>query len=94
MMQALFYYLKESNDHSLVKSSRFHFQLEHIHPFIDGNKRTAYVCMRLFLTLNVMDLTADPREKIQVMMALSAGRLNFEELAAWVAAKSGAISRR
>jgi death-on-curing protein len=22
------------------------------HPFVDGNKRTAYVCMRLFLKLN------------------------------------------
>jgi cell filamentation protein, protein adenylyltransferase len=39
MMQALFLYLNESEDHPLIKSSRFHFQLEHIHPFIDGNGR-------------------------------------------------------
>jgi len=39
MMQALFHYLNESEDHPLIKSSRFHFQLEHIHPFIDGNGR-------------------------------------------------------
>jgi len=39
MMAALFNYLKGSADHPLIKSSRFHFQLEHIHPFVDGSGR-------------------------------------------------------
>jgi len=54
------------------------------HPFIDGNKRTAYVCMRLFLKLNGLDIEADRQEKVRTMLDLSAGRMDLEELAVWI----------
>ncbi|RZA10017.1 MAG: type II toxin-antitoxin system death-on-curing family toxin, partial [Proteobacteria bacterium] len=38
------------------------------HPFVDGNKRTAHVCYRVFLVLNGAELIASQEEKYVAMM--------------------------
>ncbi len=53
------------------------------HPFADGNKRTAWVLARLFLALNGHALTFDQADATQTVLALAAGDLSEEELAAW-----------
>lgn len=53
------------------------------HPFVDGNKRTAWVLARLFLALNNHRLDFTAQEAIDVMLALAAGELGEEELADW-----------
>ena len=40
-MQQLFDYLRTGEDLMLIKSIRFHFEFVNIHPFFDGNGRTA-----------------------------------------------------
>lgn len=51
-MRALFGYLKSGDDPLLLKSVRFHFECVNIHPFTDGNGRTA----RLWQTRLLMEL--------------------------------------
>jgi Fic family protein len=51
LMEDLFEYLCSSDDSTLLKSVRFHFEFVNIHPFSDGNGRTA----RLWQTRLLMD---------------------------------------
>lgn len=50
LMGDLFDYIKNENDLILIKSCVFHYELEFIHPFIDGNGRMG----RLWQTLILM----------------------------------------
>ena len=50
LMNDLFDFLKESNEIALIKSCVFHYEMEFIHPFMDGNGRMG----RLWQTLLLM----------------------------------------
>ena len=54
------------------------------HPFIDGNKRTAFVAVELFLALNGHDLVADDADCVLTMLAVAAGSLDEPGFAAWL----------
>jgi death on curing protein len=54
------------------------------HPFNDGNKRTAFVTMAVFLGLNGHELDAPEAEVVEVMTALAAGALAEGQLASWL----------
>jgi death on curing protein len=54
------------------------------HPFVDGNKRAAFIAMGLFLAMNGLRLVADQVDATRVMLAVAAGQIGEDELAAWV----------
>lgn len=62
------------------------FGLARNHPFIDGNKRTAYVAWRAFLEMNGARLVADSDEKCTQMLALAEGKLPADAFASWLRA--------
>jgi death-on-curing protein len=70
-------------------AASYAFGLARNHAFVDGNKRTAWVAARLFLMLNDQELVFDKVEATQVMLALAAGELGEEELAAWLRERIG-----
>jgi death-on-curing protein len=67
-------------------AAAYGFGLACNHPFADGNKRTAFVTMELFLDLNGWTLTADDTDCITTMEAVAAGQMTEADLAAWIRA--------
>lgn len=53
------------------------------HPFVDGNKRTAYVTALTFLRLNGFRVEASQAEKYETFIKLAVGELREAELADW-----------
>jgi death-on-curing protein len=54
------------------------------HPFVDGNKRTAFVAVETFLLLNGLALIAGDAECVVAMLDLAAGEMTEEEFALWL----------
>lgn len=62
------------------------------HPFVDGNKRTAFVALELFLRLNGCLFTVGDAEAVVMMLAMAAGDLADDEFIAWVRLHAGSTS--
>lgn len=54
------------------------------HPFIDGNKRTGFVAVELFLRLNGWQLTALDGDCVVTMLAVAAGDIPEGAFADWL----------
>ena len=54
------------------------------HPFVDGNKRTAFMAGYVFLAINDLQLTATEVDVVRVVTLLAAGEIGESEFAAWL----------
>lgn len=61
------------------------------HPFVDGNKRAAFLATGLFLYLNGYRLNASQADATITMLAAAAGELTEDEFAVWL--RKHAVSR-
>ena len=75
------------------KAAAYGFHLCKNHPFVDGNKRVAFVLMDMFLQRNGWEIAADEEEAYSIMIALASGRLTKAQLASWLKEHSSRVSR-
>ena len=54
------------------------------HPFVDGNKRTAFVAVELFLALNGFELRSSDADCVTTMLAVAAGQMDEAAFARWL----------
>ncbi len=65
-------------------AAAYAFGLARNHPFIDGNKRSAFVATELFLVLNGWQLVASDADCVLVMLSLASGEIDEPTFAAWL----------
>ena len=75
-------------------AAAYGFGIARNHPFLDGNKRTAFLAIGLFLLKNGYVLNADDAEAIQTMFALASGDLTQAALIEWVRRNSSPAGGR
>ena len=54
------------------------------HPFVDGNKRAAFLAVGMFLRLNAWRLTAPQADAMLTMLAVAAGQMDEAAFAHWL----------
>lgn len=61
------------------------------HPFLDGNKRSAFMAMYTFLNVNGLDLDVPEPEAVLVAIDIATGAMSAAEVAAWIRRNTNAL---
>ena len=65
-------------------AAAYAFGVSRNHPFVDGNKRAAFMCMTVFPRNNGIEFSAPEAEATQAMLALAAGEIDEDGLSRWI----------
>lgn len=65
-------------------AAAYAFGIARNHPFADGNKRVAFVCMLTFLRKNGIAFAPKEAEATEAIVGLAAGEIEEEGLARWI----------
>ena len=65
-------------------AATYAFGIAKNHPFVDGNKRTAFASIMVFLGLNGIDFAPRPEHATAMILSLAAGEVSEQSLARWI----------
>ncbi len=65
-------------------AAAYGFGLAKNHPFVDGNKRAAFLSIGLFLAINGLRLVATQADATLTMLAVAAGEIDEAALGDWI----------
>lgn len=74
-------------------AAAYAFGLAKNHPFVDGNKRVAFLATGLFLRINGHRLSVSQVDAVEAVLALAAGDLSESDFAAWLRAGSVEVNK-
>ena len=83
----LFNYNKDATIYDLAAS--IGWGITNNHAFVDGNKRTAFVVMAVFLQINGIAIAAPEDDVVNMMLAVASGQVSLEQLSNWLEESSG-----
>lgn len=76
------WHYEQAELHTLAAA--YAFGLAKNHPFVDGNKRIAFMTMAAFLRKNGIRFAPDTAHATTIILALAAGEVSEESLARWI----------
>jgi death-on-curing protein len=65
-------------------AAAYAFGLAKNHPFVDGNKRIAFIAMVTFLRKNGIAFRPEQAQSTAIILAVAAGEVSEESLARWI----------
>jgi death-on-curing protein len=80
---------------ALVKKAAFLlYNVILLHPFVNGNKRTAYELVKLFLRLNGYEIDSNRGEAYQFLLDVASGKLSPSDVERWLATNLTEVRER
>ena len=75
-------------------AAAYAFGIARSHPFVDGNKRAAFIVSFAFLALHGFEVTASKEDRYETFFRLAEGKVTESQLALWFEQNSRRLRRR